>query len=146
MKVTARNRKARYDYEILDTVEAGIQLSGQEAKSCRLGHVNLAGAYVSLLSERPVLKNASISAYAYASGLENYDPNQDRPLLLKKKEIAKLEKSLQEKGISVVPMEVRAGRRITVLLGIGKGQKRIDKRQKIKEKDVKKRLKKGEDY
>ena len=146
MKVVARNRKAKYDYEILETLEAGIRLSGQETKSCRQGHINLAGAYVSLLTERPVLKNASIAAYAYASGLDNYNPGQDRELLLKKKEIAKVEKLLSDKGVTIVPLEVRSGRRITVLLGIGRGQKRIDKRQKIKERDVKKRLKQGGEY
>src|SRR3989339_1308702 len=133
VKRVADNRRARYDYEILDTVEAGVVLTGPEAKSCRLGHVHLAGAYVSFLSGKPVLKNASIAPYAYASGVENYDPGHDRPLLLKTSEIRKLTSGAEEKGMTVVPLEVRAGKFIKVLLGLGRGKKKFDKRRKIKE-------------
>lgn len=145
MKTVASNRRARYDYEILDTLEAGIILSGQEVKSCRAGNVHLAGSYVSLLDHVPVLKNAKIAPYAYASGLENYEPGHDRTLLLKKAELRKLDTALNEKGVSLIPLEMKAGRRITIVLGLGKGKKRHDKRAKIKERDVKKRLKKGEE-
>lgn len=142
-KVVAKNRRARYDYQITDTVEAGLQLSGQEAKSCRQGQVNLAGAYVSLHGGTPLLKSASIAPYKFASNLDSYNPNQDRRLLLKKIEIERIQAALDEKGVSVIPLEVRAGKYIKVLLGLGKGQKRIDKRQTKKEKDVKRRLKQG---
>lgn len=146
MKVVAQNRRARFDYEIVDTIEAGIQLTGQEAKSCRMGHVNMAGAYVSFLKGRPVLKNATIAKYTFASGIDDYEPMRDRPLLLSKKDIARLDAASAEKGVTIVPLEVRAGKFIKVLLGLGKGKKRIDKRQKIKERDVAKRLKKGQEY
>lgn len=146
MKVVTQNRRARYDYDIVDTVEAGILLTGQEVKSCRQGNVNLAGAYVSMLDGKPVLKNAKISPYAFASGLENYNPGQDRPLLLKKGEIKKIQSALDEKGVTAMPLEVRAGRHIKVLIGLGRGRKRIDKRQRIKERDLSKKLRRGEDY
>ena len=146
MKVVAQNRRARYDYEIVDTVEAGIILSGQEVKSCRQGNINLAGSYVSFLDGKPVLKNAKIAPYKFASGLENYEPAQDRRLLLKSAEVKKLQAAIEEKGVTVVPLEVRSGRFLKILLGVGRGRKRFDKRQKIKEKDIKKKLRRGEDY
>ncbi|MCF7844456.1 MAG: SsrA-binding protein SmpB [Kiritimatiellales bacterium] len=146
MKVVAKNRRAGYDYEIVDTVEAGIMLTGQEVKSCRASHVNLAGAYVSFLGGKAVLKSMKISPYAYASGLESYDPGQDRKLLLKKVDVRRLQSALNEKGITLVPLEVRAGKYIKVLLGLGKGKKRHDKRQTIKSRDQERRLKQGKEY
>ncbi|MFA6259317.1 MAG: SsrA-binding protein SmpB [Candidatus Peribacteraceae bacterium] len=146
MKVVAQNRRARYDYEIVDTVEAGIMLTGQEVKSCRMGNVNLGGAYVSLLTGDPILKNANIAPYAFASGQTEYEPGRDRRLLLKKSEVRKLQAALAEQGVSLVPLEVRAGRHIKVVLGLGKGRKRIDKRQRIKERDMKRKIQKGQEY
>lgn len=146
MKVVASNRRARYDYEVFDTLEAGLVLTGQEVKSCRAGHVNLAGAYISFLSGAPVLKAAKIAPYAFASGLESYDPGRDRPLLLQKRDVERLRGAVSEKGVSVVPLEVRAGRYIKVLLGFGRGKSRHDKRQKIRERDVGKKLRRGEEY
>ncbi|MDD3896865.1 MAG: SsrA-binding protein SmpB [Candidatus Peribacteraceae bacterium] len=146
MKIAAKNRRARYDYEVLDTIEAGIMLTGQEAKSCREGHINLAGSYVTLHSGVPVLKNATIALYTFAGDLPDYEPGRERTLLLKKPQIEKLAVALNEKGVSLIPLEVRAGRHIKVLLGLARGQKRLDKRQAIKERDVKKRLKQGRDY
>ncbi|MDD4319070.1 MAG: SsrA-binding protein SmpB [Candidatus Peribacteraceae bacterium] len=143
MKVVAQNRRARFDYEILETVEAGVVLSGQEAKSCRAGHVNLAGSYVSFTAGKPVLKKAKIAPYAFAGPLPDYDPEQDRPLLLKKNESGKLQSSAAEKGVSVVPLEVRAGKFIKVLLGVGRGCKTIDKRQRIKEREVGRKIREG---
>lgn len=145
MKVVAANRRARFDFEITDTVEAGIQLTGQEVKSCREGHVNLAGAYVLFANGKPVLKKAKISLYTFATA-PDYDPERDRPLLLKKSELEKLAKHADAKGMTVVPLEVRAGKYIKVLLGIGRGKKSIDKRQKIKEADIARKLKQGKDY
>lgn len=146
MKVIAKNRRARFDYDIVDTVEAGIQLTGQEVKSCRQGHINLSGAYVSLLGGKPVLKSCTIAPYSFASNIDAYEPGRERLLLLQKKEILRIQAALDEKGVSVIPLEVRAGKYIKVVLGLGKGQKRIDKRHKIKEKDISRRIKQGNEY
>lgn len=143
MKIVAQNRRARYDFEILETTEAGMMLTGQEVKSCRMGHINLAGAYVSFLSGKPILKNAKISPYPFASGLKDYVPDRDRELLLKRSELKKLISKAEEKGMTVVPLEIRAGKHIKVLLGVGRGKKRHDKREKIKEKDIERKLKQG---
>ena len=146
VKIVAQNRHARYDYEILDTVEAGLLLTGQEVKSCRNGNANLAGSYVSFLHGKPVLKGIKIAAYKFASGLEDYDPGRDRSLLLSKADVQRLQSASDGKGMTIIPLEVRAGKYIKVLLGLGKGKSRYDKRQKIREKEVKQKLHRGEDY
>ncbi len=146
MKVVAKNRRARFDYQILDTVEAGIVLTGQEVKSCRLGHADLSGAYVSFLHDKPVLKQTKISPYPFASGIEDYQSGRDRDLLLKKSEAQKLQEQSEQKGISIIPLEILAGHHIKVLLGIGRGRKTIDKRQTIKEREMGKKIRKGEEY
>lgn len=146
MKVIAKNRRARYDYEISDTIEAGIILTGQEVKSCRLGHMNLSGSYVSFREGKPILKNASIAPYPYAGKLPDYVPTKDRMLLLSAAELQKIEAASSEKGMTVLPMEVRAGRFIKVLLGVARGRKKHDKRERIRERDVERKLKRGEEY
>lgn len=146
MKTAAHNRRAKFDYEILDTVEAGIVLTGQEAKSCRLGQVNLAGSYVSFASGRPVLKQAKISPYKYAGIIPDYDPGHDRDLLLSKAQLSKLESVQAEKGVSIIPLEFRLGKFIKVLLGIGRGRKRLDKRQRIKDREMSRNIREKGDY
>ena len=143
MKVVAQNRRARFDYEIIDTVEAGIILTGPEVKSCRLGQVSLLGSYVSFHGGKPVLKQAKISPYAYSGPMPEYDPGHDRELLLRKNQAAKLEAMQSEKGISIVPLEVHAGKFIKVLIGIGRGRKRLDKRQRIKEREIGRKMREG---
>lgn len=143
MKIVAQNRRARFDYDITETMEAGIQLTGQEVKSCRLGQISLVGSYISFLGGRPILKQAKISPYKYASGLDGYDPGHDRPLLIKKSEMARLESAQAQKGVTIIPLEVHAGKFIKVLFGIAKGRKTIDKRQRIKEREVGRRLRMG---
>ena len=140
MKVVAQNRRARFDYEIGETVEAGLILTGQEVKSCRLGQISLAGSYVSFFGGRPLLKQAKISPYKYAGHLPDYDPGHDRELLLSKPQAEKLQSKQEEKGVSLIPLEVRAGKFIKVLIGIAKGRKTIDKRQRIKERETARRI------
>ncbi|NOS67402.1 MAG: SsrA-binding protein SmpB [Candidatus Peribacteraceae bacterium] len=144
VKVVAQNRRARYDYEILDTFEAGVMLTGPEAKSCRKGHINLAGSFVSFLGGKAVLKGAGISKYAYSSELL-YDEHRDRQLLLKKTELAKLQRAAEEKGMTIVPLEVHAGKFIKIVVGLGRGKKKTDKRQAIKERETGRRLREGRD-
>lgn len=143
MKVVAQNRKARFDLEIIDTLEAGMILNGPEVKSCRMGHISLAGSYVSFLHDKPILKNAKISLYTFSSGIAEYNPERDRQLLLKENERRKLQTATEEKGITVVPLEVRAGKYIKILLGLGRGRKKHDKRQRIKEREVGRKLREG---
>jgi SsrA-binding protein len=143
MKIVAQNRRAKFDYDIVDTVEAGIVLTGAEVKSCRLGQVSLAGSYVSFVSGFPVLKQAKISPYAYVGNQPEYEPGRDRKLLLRKSELERLDSSQAEKGVAIIPLEVKAGRHIKVLLGLAKGRKTIDKRQRIKDREMGKRMRMG---
>lgn len=143
MKVVAHNRKATFDYEVLETLEAGLQLTGQEVKSCRQGQVSLAGSYVSFVGGSPVLKQAKISPYKYAGDLKEYDPGRDRPLLLTKAQALKLDAAQSEKGISIIPLEVLAGKFIKLKIAVGRGRKRLDKRQKIKEREMGRRMRQG---
>jgi len=145
VKVVAQNRRARFDYEILETVEAGIILTGQEVKSARMGGMHLSGAYVSFLGGKPVLKQAKILPYKYASGLVGNEPDRDRELLLHKVEANRLLGKAAEKGLTVLPLEVRSGRTIKVLLGVGRGRKKGDKRQRIREREVERKLRRGEE-
>lgn len=143
MKMVAQNRRARFDYELLEQIEAGIMLTGGEAKSCRLGHVSLAGAYVSFLGGKAVLKNSSITRYPMSGPSIPHEDKRDRFLLLKQSELDRLQRQSEEKGNTIVPLEVRAGKTIKVLIALGKGRKKLDKRQVIKERETGRRLREG---
>ena len=145
MKVVASNRRARFDYEIEETLEAGIVLTGQEAKSCRLGHIDLSGSYVSTQKGKAILKQAKIRKYSFASGIDEYDPGRDRILLVSKKEIERLEQASEEKGLTIIPLEVKAGKYIKLTIGIARGRKTRDKRAHIKEREMEKKMKRGEE-
>lgn len=143
MKVVAQNRRARYDYAISETVEAGILLTGPEVKSCRKGHINLSGSYVSFLGGKAILKGAGISKYAFSGPDVLHEEHRDRPLLLKKNELAKLQRASEEKGMTIVPLEVRAGKFIKIVIGLGRGKKKMDKREAIKARETGRRLREG---
>lgn len=141
-KTVAENRRARHDYDILETAEAGIILTGPEVKSCRMGRVNIAGAYVSFFQGIPRLKGVNISLYPYAR-IPDYDPHRERELLLKKREAERLWSFAEQKGCTVIPLEVTAGKYVKVLLGVARGRKRYDKREKIKEREISRCLHRG---
>lgn len=144
MKTVAQNRRARFDLDIIETVTAGIALTGQEVKSCRLGQASLMGSYVSFLHGTPVLKNVNIPRYRYSSPVEGYDPMRDRRLLLSKKDISRLEALTQERGMALVPLAMTAGTFVKLELGIGRGRKNIDKRQRIRERETDRRMRRGD--
>lgn len=137
MPTLAINKKARFEYEILDTLEAGLVLSGQETKSVRTGGAKLTGSYVTFHKDEPQLTNAHISKYRYAGTVQDYDPTQTRKLLLRSKEISYLRGKSQEKGLTIVPLSLYTkGRRIKVELGIARGKKLHDKRETLKRRDI----------
>ena len=142
MKAVAQNRRARFDYEVVDTFEAGIILTGPEVKACRQGHISLMGSYVLFVGGKPIIRNVKISKYTYSADADHKEM-RDRELLLNKNESAKLQRSLEEKGMTVVPLEIRAGKYIKVLLGLGRGRKKFDKRAKIKEREIGRRVREG---
>lgn len=142
MKTVAQSRRARFDYAIEETMLAGMQLCGPEVKSCRAGHVDLSGAYVSFVGSAPVLKHLTIAPYRFAL-VDAFETGRDRTLLLNKKEIDRLKSVSNEQGIAIIPLEIQAGKQVKVLLGIGRGRKTIDKRHRIKERETEKRLRRG---
>lgn len=131
----AVNRRARHDYEILQRFEAGIVLTGSEIKSVREHKVQLQGAYARLRDGEVWLQDMHIAAYANA-GYTGHVPARDRKLLLHKKEIARIAEMLGEKGLTLVPLAVYLKRgRAKVEVGVARGLKRYDKREKIRERE-----------
>ncbi|MBM3227258.1 SsrA-binding protein SmpB [Candidatus Peribacteria bacterium] len=143
MKVVASNRRARFDYDILETIEAGVMLSGPEVKSCRAGHVTLAGAYALLRDGRAYIRHMAIAPYRYAATDAGYQPSRERELLLKAEESLRLTASVDQKGCTLIPLEVRAGRFIKIALGVCRGRKKFDKRAAIKKRDTERRIREG---
>ncbi|MEP7167354.1 MAG: SsrA-binding protein SmpB [Candidatus Woesebacteria bacterium] len=131
------NRKARRDYAILDTLEAGIVLSGQEVKSLRAKRANISEAFVRVLSNEVFLVNAHIQPLLTVAHVE-YEPTQSRKLLLKKKQIKDLEVALHTKGLTAVPLMIGLQKNyIKVLVGIGKGKKVYERKEELKKRDLK---------
>ena len=146
MSTLAINRKARFDYEILEKYQAGVALSGQEVKAVKNGHLSLKGAFVTFHQGRPVLTNAHITKYRFAGDLPDYDPTQPRFLLLKKKEIAYLRGKLHEKGLTIVPLSVYTKNRlIKVEIAVARGKHEYDKRETIKKRDAEREIKRVSD-
>ena len=143
MPVLAVNKRANFDYEIQDTYEAGIVLFGHEVKSVKTGHISLKGSFVTLKSTsggklpEAYLTNAHIPLYKHAGKVTNYDPDRPRKLLLKKKEIERLVGKKQEQGLTLVPLKIYTKRSFIKLgFGIGKGKRKIDKRETIKKREM----------
>ncbi|PKL11074.1 MAG: SsrA-binding protein [Spirochaetae bacterium HGW-Spirochaetae-6] len=137
MKIISQNKKARFNYEILETYEAGVVLTGSEVKSIRNGHVNINDAFARFIRGELYLVNANISEYRF-SNLLNHEPTASRKLLLHKVEIKKLLGKVQEKSYTLVPLKMyfNARNRIKLEIALGRGKKLHDKRDSIKEKDL----------
>ena len=135
-KVIVRNRKARYDYHILDTYEAGIELKGSEVKSLRDGKVSLADCYANIEGGEVFLMSVHINPYEQASHF-NHDPMRKRRLLLHKAEIRRLTGTLAEKGQTLIPLQLYFKRGIVkVELALAKGKKDYDRRHTIADRDA----------
>jgi SsrA-binding protein len=137
----AENRKARFNYEILSTYEAGMELLGTEVKSVRAGRMSLEGAFVIVRGGEAYLINGNIPPYQIKNAPKNYDPLRNRKLLLTKKEIAELAGSEKNKSLTIVPISVyNKGRKIKIEIGLVKGKKKYDKRETIKKRDTEREL------
>ena len=133
----ASNSKISFDYEILETIEAGIVLEGHEVKAIKTGKASIKGSYVKIINEKAFLIGAAISPYQPANTPKNYDPQRSRKLLFSKKEIYDLVSTSQSKGTTLIPLKFYAKKgRIKLLVGIGRGKKKYDKRETIKKKDI----------
>ena len=135
-----RNKRAYHDYEILETYEAGIVLTGSEIKSVRDGNVSLKGSFVTVHGNNLVLTNAHIAHYKPA-GQNQHDPTRSRRLLLKRSEIDRFIGALSTKGVTAIPLELYLkGKWAKVRIGIGRGKKLYDKRRDIKEREERRRM------
>ena len=139
--VNIKNKRARFDYEIIDTYTAGIVLTGTEIKSIRLGKASLADAYCYVTNGEVWVKNMYIAEYFYGS-YNNHTERRERKLLLTRKEIRKLEKDGKEAGFTIVPLRMFINERglAKLVIGLGRGKKEYDKRQSIKEREDKRSI------
>lgn len=134
------NRKANYDYEIIDTIETGIVLKGTEIKSIRDGKANLKDSYAIVKNNECFLLNMHISHYKEGN-IFNHDETRTRKLLLHKKEIIKLNNKITLDGFTLIPLKLYfKGNKAKILLGIAKGKKNYDKREAIKKRDIERDL------
>lgn len=135
------NRRAFHDYEILDSMEAGIVLMGSEIKSLRNHGGSLQDAFVDVRGDQPVLRNASIAPYTFATQF-THEEKRPRPLLLHKREFDKLRRQAIEKGLSVIPLAIYLNKRgiAKVKIALAKGKRDYDKRAALKEKAMKREL------
>jgi len=137
--VVATNRKARHDYDVLETVEAGLVLSGTEVKSLRSGQCSLQESFAMLREGEATLRGMHIAPYQQGS-IHNVDPDRDRRLLLHRREIVRLGSKVQEQGLTLVPLRLYFDRGLAkVELGLAKGRKAYDKRRKLREDDERRR-------
>jgi SsrA-binding protein len=140
MEIVSTNKKARFNYEIIEKIEAGIALKGTEVKSIRNRNVSIGESYAQIRENEVFLHNLHISPYEQGNR-ENHDPIRVRKLLLHKREIKKLATKTQQKGLSLVPLSIylRKGK-IKVELGIGRGKRLVDKREAIKKKTIEREI------
>lgn len=135
-----QNRKARHDYKIEETFEAGVALKGTEVKSIRDGKASLNEAFAYMLNGELWLKNMYVKPYKFGT-YNNHDERRDRKLLLKRSEIREIDKYINQKGYTLVPLKLYFKRGYAkILVGLGRGKKSYDKREDIKEKDMRREL------
>lgn len=139
-RVVVSNRKARHDYNIIETLEAGIALTGTEVKSLRQGNANLQDSFALIRNGEVWLEGMHISPYEHGN-IYNHDPKRRRKLLLKKKEIRKLLSKVSEKGLTLVPLSVYfKGPYAKVELAVARGKKLYDKREAVAQRDIERKL------
>lgn len=143
IKIISDNRKARFDYTIIETFEAGLVLTGSEVKSLRAGQAQLKDSYVSFVGHEAFLQNAHIAEYK-SSSYNNHAPERLRKLLLHQKEIDEIYGALREKGLTCVPLKIYFKKgRAKLEIALVKGKKQHDKREAIKKRDVSLEMKKS---
>jgi len=136
IKILADNRKARFNYTVEDTLECGIELQGTEVKSLRIGKFSFADSYARIINGELILLSFHISPYEFGN-IHNHEPDRERRLLAHRQEIKRLQRRVDERGYTLVPLKVylKSGR-VKILLGICKGKQTHDKRQAIKNRDL----------
>ena len=141
MKIVAQNRKARFELEILDTLEAGIVLQGSEVKSLRAGECEIVDGFVRIESGEAYMHKVRIAEYSHG-GYSNHEPTRKRKLLIHKREANQLRVKIEEKGLTIVPLKIyfNAKGKVKVDLAIGRGKKAHDKRRATKDREAKREV------
>ena len=146
MKPYAENKKAFHDYEVLEKFEGGLSLTGDEVKAIREGGAKLAGTYLQVFRGELWLIGAHIAPYSKQARIEGYDPTHSRKILVHQKELAYLAGKTQLKGLTLVPFSLYpSGRRIKISFGVCRGKKAADKREKLKERDIERQIRRGDE-
>ena len=143
-KIISNNKKARHDFFIEETYEAGIVLTGTEIKSVRLGHVSLKESFARVREGEVILYGMNITPYEQGN-IHNVDPVRPRKLLLNKREIRKIEGIVSQQGLALIPLNLYLNEKglAKITLGIGRGKKKYDKRESIAKRDADRRMKKS---
>jgi SsrA-binding protein len=142
-RTIATNRRARHDYEILETVEAGLVLRGTEVKSLRGSHVTFKDAFATIRNDEAWLVGCHINPYSHGTDA-NHDPERDRKLLLHRREIARLSGKVAERGLTLIPLRLYfKGGRAKLEIGLARGKKLHDKRASLRERDAKREMEKA---
>ena len=137
MKIIAENKKALFNYEVLEKFMAGIVLTGQEVKSIKLGRINLQGAFVTLRGGEIFLVGANVPPYQPKNLREEYNPGRARKLLLTRQEIKQIIGKAAQKGLTMVPLRVyNAAGKVKIEFAIVRGKKKVDKREKIRKRET----------
>lgn len=140
IKIVALNKKARFEYEIIQTEEAGVVLSGAEVKAIRAGQLNITESYVRVVNSELFLLGCRIEPYSHSTD-PNYDPSRQRKLLMKRKEIEKLAVQQTVKGLTLLPLKVYLKKGLVKIeIGVGRGKKLHDKREDIKRREAERAL------
>ena len=144
-KIQINNKRASFDYEFLETYEAGIVLVGTEIKSLRAGKASLSDAYCYFSNGELYVKGMNISTYFWASAWSSHEPGRDRKLLLHSKELRSLSNSVKQKGLTIVAVKLYINDEgmAKLLIALARGQKEFDKRATIKEKDIRREMERG---
>lgn len=133
----ALNRRARYEYTFIEEFDCGIILVGSEVKSVRMGNVTMMDAFIYIKDNEVWIKNLKVAAYKSAHSLDKHEENRDKKLLLNKKEITRIKRKLDDKGITAIPLGMFIkNNRIKIKIAVAKGKKNFDKREAIKERDL----------
>lgn len=141
MPTLAFNKRAGFDYEILEKYEAGLALLGFEVKAIKTGHISLKESFVTSRGNELFLTNANVPPYKQAGNIKNYEPTRPRKLLLKRKEIAYLIGKSRTQGLTLIPLRVYTKKRLLKLeFAVGKGKKQFDKRDKIRKREVERNI------
>lgn len=151
LKKLAENKRARYDYKILESYEAGLKLFGHEVKAIKTGHVSLRGSYVVIKNNEAYLINAFVAPYQPANTPKDYQPDRTRKLLLKKSEIKSLIGKSKAKGLTLVPLNLYTKKsapwgargKIKLEFALAKGKKEIDKREQIKKREIEREVRRS---